>query len=337
MQLAIGDNHIMADCSEKGPIASAVRTIEIETEGLTELRDALINGKLRIAFEDAIEQIAQAKGRVIVTGLGKSGHVGKKIAATLASTGTPTMFMHPSEASHGDLGMITANDVVLALSWSGETAELRDTIAYCRRFGVPLIAITSNCDSALGSAAGICLTMPRVVEACPNRLAPTSSTTVQIAIGDAIAVALIDRRGFSAADFRNFHPGGKLGAQLMMVGEIMGKGDEMPTVGANATLLDVTLEMTRKRYGTAAVIDEAGMLLGAFTDGDLRRSVATAKLDESVMQHMSKDPVTVRPDILASDALKAMNEKKINVLFVARDSKLVGMIHIHDLLHAGVA
>lgn len=327
----------MNHSSQQGSVASAVRTIEIEAQGLEQLREALIEGKLREAFEAAIEQIAAAKGRVIITGLGKSGHVGKKIAATLASTGTPTMFMHPSEASHGDLGMITANDVVLAMSWSGETAELRDTIAYCHRFGVPLIAITSRSESALGSAADICLTMPRVVEACPNQLAPTSSTTVQIALGDAIAVALIDKRGFSAADFRNFHPGGKLGAQLMVVGDLMGKGDYMPIVGPTASLLEATVEMTRKRYGTAAVVDDAGILLGAFTDGDLRRSVSTANLDDAVMAHMSEDPVTIAPDILASEALKIMNENQISVLFVAKDRKLVGLVHVHDLLRAGVA
>lgn len=321
----------------EGPVASAVRTIEIETEGLQQLREALLTGDLGATFVAAIDQIAGAKGRVIVTGLGKSGHVGKKITATLASTGTPTMFMHPSEASHGDLGMITANDVVLALSWSGETAELRDTIGYCRRFGVPLIAITSRADSALGSAASICLTMPRVVEACPNRLAPTSSTTVQLAIGDAIAVALIDKRGFSAADFRTFHPGGKLGAQLMIISDLMGKGEEMPIVGPDSSLLEATVEMTRKRYGTAAVVDESGQLLGAFTDGDLRRSVGTASLHDAVRAHMSGKPVTIAPDILASEALKIMNENEISALFVAQEGRLVGLIHVHDLLRAGVA
>ncbi len=323
--------------SQDGPVASAIRTIEIETEGLRQLREALVSGNLGAAFVTAIEQIASAKGRVVVTGLGKSGHVGKKITATLASTGTPTMFMHPSEASHGDLGMVTANDVVLALSWSGETAELRDTIGYCRRFGVPLIAITSRADSALGKAATICLTMPNVVEACPNRLAPTSSTTVQLAIGDAIAVALIDKRGFSAADFRTFHPSGKLGAQLMIINDLMGKDDDLPTVGPDASLLEATVEMTRKRYGTTAVIDEAGLLLGAFTDGDLRRSISTANLNDAVRTHMSARPVTITPDLLASDALKIMNEKEISVLFVAKDGKLAGLIHVHDLLRAGVA
>jgi arabinose-5-phosphate isomerase len=179
--------------------------------------------------------------------------------------------------------------------------------------------------------------MPRVVEACPNRLAPTSSTTVQLAIGDAIAVALIDKRGFSAADFRTFHPGGKLGAQLMIISDLMGKGDEMPTVGPEASLLEATVEMTRKRYGTAAVVDESGLLLGAFTDGDLRRSVSTANLDDAVRAHMSAKPVTIAPDLLASDALHIMNEREISALFVAKEGKLVGLIHVHDLLRAGVA
>lgn len=318
-------------------VDSAIRTVQIETRALEELSLAISDTSLGRDLSDAAELIVNAKGRLIVTGMGKSGHIGRKIAATLASTGTPSMFMHPGEASHGDLGMVTTNNVVLALSWSGETSELSDVIAYTRRFSVPLLAITSRADSALGRAADICFIMPRVQEACPNRLAPTSSTTVQLAFGDALAVALIEQRGFSATDFRTFHPGGKLGAQLMSVSDLMGTGNDVPQVMPTSSLLDATLEMTRKRYGTTAVIDDSGRLVGAFTDGDLRRSITTADLGDAVSRHMSTNPVIVEPDMLASEALKIMNDRTISTLFVVDGHSLVGIVHLHDLLRAGVA
>ncbi|WP_448661645.1 SIS domain-containing protein [Sphingomonas sp. CJ20] len=318
-------------------LASALRTIDIEIKALHDLAAALAEPPLAEAFVRAATTIVEAKGRLIVTGMGKSGHVGRKIAATLASTGTPSMFMHPGEASHGDLGMITPDDVVLALSWSGETAELGDVIAFCRRFGVPLAAITSRADSALGRSADICLALPRVQEACPNQLAPTSSTTVQLAFGDALAVSLIEARGFSAADFRNFHPGGKLGAQLMAVADLMARDADVPHVGPKDTLIDATLEMSRKRFGITAVIDGDGHLIGAFTDGDLRRSITAGNLHDTVGGHMSSDPVTIVPEMLASEALKIMNDRKITTLFVATERRLVGIVHLHDLLRAGVA
>lgn len=332
----IADPRSVVQSLPGGVVKSAVRAVEIEVRALEELASAIANTSLGEDLSEAAKLIA-AKGRLIVTGMGKSGHIGRKIAATLASTGTPSMFMHPAEASHGDLGMVTPNNVVLALSWSGETSELSDVIAYTRRFSVPLLAITSRADSALGRAADICFTMPRVQEACPNRLAPTSSTTVQLAFGDALAVALIEQRGFSATDFRTFHPGGKLGAQLMSVADLMGTGNDVPQVTPSSSLLDATLEMTRKRYGTTAVIDDDGHLIGAFTDGDLRRSITTGNLSDTVRMHMSDDPVMVHPNVLASEALNIMNNRTISALFVVDDRSLVGIVHLHDLLRAGVA
>ncbi|MCA3255557.1 MAG: KpsF/GutQ family sugar-phosphate isomerase [Alphaproteobacteria bacterium] len=323
--------------SARGPAESARDTIATEIKALEDVVRALETGELADAFATAARQMAEATGRVIVTGMGKSGHVGRKIAATLASTGTPAHFIHPAEASHGDLGMITDRDVVLALSWSGETSELRDIITYCRRFNVPLIGITSRKESTLGSESTICLALPPVQEACPNRLAPTSSTTAQIALGDALAVALIELRGFSADDFRIYHPGGKLGAQLLTVRNLMAHGDDVPRVTREATLLDATLEMTRKRYGIAAVVDENGSLVGAFTDGDLRRSLSAGRLDASVSEHISLNPLRVSPGTLASEALMIMNEHRILLLFVCEGDRLAGIIHVHDILRAGVA
>ncbi|WP_335339067.1 KpsF/GutQ family sugar-phosphate isomerase [Sphingobium sp. MI1205] len=263
--------------------------------------------------------------------------MGRKIAATLASTGTPSLYIHPGEASHGDLGMITPDDMILALSWSGETAELRDIITYCRRFGVKLAVMTARKNSTAGRAADICLPLPVVVEACPNQLAPTSSTTVQIVLGDALAVALVERRGFSASEFRIFHPGGKLGAQLLTVSDLMGREEQLPVVGLQATLTEATIEMSRKRYGSTAVIDDTGRLVGAFTDGDLRRSITSASLNDKIELHMTPNPLTVQPEMLASKALRIMNENAVSLLFVCENDRLVGALHLHDVLRASVA
>jgi arabinose-5-phosphate isomerase len=321
-----------------GAAQSAVKTVKIEQEALVTLAQALEQPALSAAFAQAVETIHRTKGRLIVTGMGKSGIIGRKIAATMTSTGTPSLYLHPGEASHGDLGMITPEDVVLALTWSGETTELGDIIAYCRRFGVALIVLTSRSESTAGQAADICLTMPRVREACPNQLAPTSSTTVQTVLGDALAVALIEARGFSKSDFYVFHPGGRLGAQLSTVAQLMGSEDEIPVVSLSATLMDATFEMSRKRYGSTAVVNERGHLVGAFTDGDLRRSFATNNLNDHISAHMTPQPLTVPPSTLSSDALRIMNENAVSVLFVCEeDRKLVGAIHIHDVLRAGIA
>ena len=320
------------------PAISAIRTVEAEIEGLRALaRD--LGDKLEIPLRQAIEAMAAARGRVVVTGMGKSGHVARKIAATLASTGTPAFYLHPGEASHGDLGMIAVGDVVLALSWSGETPELRNVVNFCRRFDVPLIALSSEPASALVGAADIALVLPKAEEACPNGLAPTTSTTMQLAFGDALAIALLEARGFSAADFHNFHPGGRLGVQLVTVADLMARGEDVPTLPETATIADAIFEITRKRYGGAAVVDAGGRLLGAFTDGDLRRALAKADVSDGVANHMTRSPVFVDPHLLATEALRVMNDRPrpIMLVFVCEGDRLVGAVQMHDLLRAGIA
>jgi arabinose-5-phosphate isomerase len=265
--------------------------------------------------------------------------VARKVAATLASTGTPAFFLHPAEASHGDLGMITGRDVVLAFSWSGETPELRDVIHYCKRFGVILIAVASGPDSALIKAANLAFALPAAEEACPNRLAPTTSTTMQLAFGDALAIALLEARGFSARDFHAFHPGGKLGAQLLTVGDLMGAGEAVPRIPQSATIGEALAEIGAKTwYGGAAVVDEAGRLVGALTDGDLRRAWGRAELTSPVVDHMTRSPVFASPDMLASEAIRLMNERErpFLLLFVCEEGRLVGAAHMHDFLRAGI-
>lgn len=326
----------LADMKAIPPLESARHTLQLEAEGLDALRVAL-DGALGASFERAVSAMAGASGRVIITGMGKSGHVGRKIAATLASTGTPSYFVHPAEASHGDLGMIGDGDVVLAISWSGEAPELADVIAYTRRWGVTLIAITSRAGSALGSAADIPLILPAMPEACPNGLAPTTSTTMQMAMGDALAVALLSRRGFSAQDFRRFHPGGKLGSRLRKVREVMHTGAEVPTVSENASLSGAIMEMTGKRFGTTAVVDAEGRLVGVVTDGDLRRAFQAGFQDGPVREAMSATPRTIEPDAMAEQALALMNEQRITSLFVLDNGRPAGILHLHDLLGIGVA
>jgi arabinose-5-phosphate isomerase len=318
-------------------IASAVRTLEAEASGITTLANAIHDG-LGQAFTAAVDMIAGARGRLIVTGMGKSGHVGRKIAATFASTGTPAFFVHPGEASHGDLGMITPDDVIMALSWSGETVELTDLIDYSRRFRIGLIAITSATDSTLGRAADVVLAVPQAREACPHNLAPTTSTLMQAALGDALAVALLESRGFTALDFGRFHPGGRLGAMLKLVRDIMHSGDEIPLAPLGTRMSDAIEEMTAKTFGCVGIIDPQGSLVGIITDGDLRRHLGVADvLELDVEAVMTRGPKTVRPDQLASEALEIINSSKITALIVAEAGKPVGIVHFHDLLRAGVA
>jgi arabinose-5-phosphate isomerase len=319
--------------------ASASRTLTAEIDGLNALAAAL-QTSLRTTFADAVEAILAAEGRVVVTGMGKSGHIARKVAATLASTGTPAFFLHPAEASHGDLGMIGARDVVLAFSWSGETPELRDVIHYCKRFGVKLIAVASGARSALISAASLAFVLPPAEEACPNRLAPTTSTTMQLAFGDALAMALLEARGFSARDFHAFHPGGKLGAQLLTVGDLMGVGETVPRVGERASFGEaIEAIQAHVWYGGVAVVDEAGRLVGALTDGDVRRSVGRARLDSPVADFMTRAPVSVERGLIASEAMRLMTERDrpFNLLFVCESGRLVGAVHMHDFLRAGIA
>ena len=310
----------------------AIQTINSEIDTIIKLRDSL--GK---SFTQALNAMQNAKGRIIITGMGKSGHIGKKIAASLASTGTPSFFVHPAEASHGDLGMITNDDVVIAISNSGESKELVDILNYCKRFGITLISITKNPDSSLGKAGDIILQLPNNGEACPLGLAPTSSTTATLVLGDILTAGLIQRRGFTKADFNDRHPGGKLGSILQKVSDLMHTDSAMPILDENADMQRVLLEMTSKRLGCVGFINSLGELTGMLTDGDLRRCLSAQILEEKAINIMTKNPKTISKDILASEAMKIMHEKKITNIFVVEDNKPVGVIHIHDLLNNGVA
>jgi len=322
---------------EGGPAAAvALRSLDCAMDGLAALRASLTNG-LSADFERSVALIRSCRGRVIVTGMGKSGHVGQKIAATLASTGTPSQFVHPAEASHGDLGMITPSDIILALSWSGETVELASILTYSRRFRVPLVALTSRRESALGKAADIVLQLPPVKEACPHGLAPTTSTLVQLALGDCLAIALLEGRGFTASDFKVFHPGGQLGANLKHVADIMHKGDRLPLAGADALMSTALVTMTEKAFGCLGIVDADGKLAGIVTDGDLRRHMAGDLLGRRAADIMTRAPKTISPGMLASAALQIVNESQITALFVVDDGVPVGIVHIHDLLRVGVA
>jgi arabinose-5-phosphate isomerase len=320
----------------KDPLATARAVLATEVHGLEALAAALDGAFLR-----AIEVLSAISGRIVVSGMGKSGHIGRKIAATLASTGTPALFVHPAEASHGDLGMILPNDAVLALSNSGETPELADLVAHSRRFGLPLIAITRESGSALAQQADVVLLLPKVPEACPMGLAPTTSTTMQLALGDALAVALLTRRGFTAADFRQFHPGGKLGARLKRVRELMHAGPALPLVTPETRMSDALLVMTEKRFGCLGVVDAAGKLIGIITDGDLRRAMGPGLLSLPAGEIMTASPRSIGPDALAAEALHHMTDaaRPITALFVVAPDTggaPIGILHIHDLLHAGV-
>lgn len=309
------------------------RTV-LRTEGEAILRMA---DDLGDSFAQAVEAMYAAKGRVIVSGMGKSGHVGAKIAATLASTGTPAQFVHPGEASHGDLGMITRNDVVLMLSNSGETAELADIIAHVRNSGITMIGIAGNPNSTLLKKANIALVLPKAKEACIAGLAPTTSTTMTLALGDALAVTLMDKRDFTQDDYKVFHPGGKLGARLARVEELMHIKDEIPTVSQDEPMSEVLITISQKGFGVAAVVDAEGALTGIITDGDLRRNME-GLLDRKASDVMTRDPMTITPKSRASAALMNMNERKITCLFVCEDGKKtpIGILHIHDCLRAGV-
>ncbi|GAB2184634.1 KpsF/GutQ family sugar-phosphate isomerase [Roseibium sp. LAB1] len=317
-------------------LVSAERTLETEIAGLSAVRAALKNG-LAIPFQKTFDLIQKSKGRVVITGIGKSGHIGTKIAASLASTGTPSFFVHASEASHGDLGMITEGDVVIALSWSGETQELAGIVSYTRRFKVPLVAITSRKDSTLGRAADIVMNLPAVTEACPHGLAPTTSALIQLAVGDALAVALLEGRGFTAQDFRVFHPGGRLGASLKTAKDIMHTGERMPLVSANTSMSEGIVLMTQRGFGVLGVVDELKQLIGIITDGDLRRHVSSNLLAKSAGEIMTRAPKTVTPDTLSASILELANSLSITSVFVIEDGRPVGIVHLHDLLRIGAA
>jgi arabinose-5-phosphate isomerase len=317
-------------------VVSAIRALEAEGDGVAALANALRNG-LRAGFVAAVGAIRGVVGRVIVTGMGKSGHVAAKIASTLASTGTPALFVHPAEASHGDLGMITKHDIILALSWSGETAELKNLTDYSRRFRIGLIAMTANPDSTLAKTADIVLALPNAREACPHNLAPTTSSLMQLALGDALAIALLEGRGFTALDFGVLHPGGKLGALLKTVRDLMHNGAEVPLAPLGTRMSDAIIEMTRKGLGCVGIVDKDGLLAGIITDGDLRRHMRNDLLDQRVDDVMTRNPKTVRPDQLISETLEILNSMKVTALFAIEDKRPVGIIHVHDLLRAGAA
>lgn len=316
-------------------VAAAIETIGCELRGLERLRETLL-GELGAPFCAAVSALEGAAGRIIVTGVGKSGHIARKIAATLASTGKPAHFIHPSDASHGDLGMIRTGDAVLAVSWSGESAELSDLVGYTRRFRIPLIASTAYAGSALARAADIVLLLPLCDEACTDLLAPTTSTTMQLALGDALAVALLRRGSFGRDDFRHFHPGGRLGARLLRVSALMHTGAEVPLVEEVATMAEAIMRMTGGRFGVTGVVDGGGQLTGVVTDGDLRRAFATGFQDRPVQEMMSRMPRTIAPDELATAALAHMNAVGITSLFVLDGFTVAGILHIHDLLRAGL-
>ena len=310
---------------------AARRVLNRESAALSELRDSL--GQ---SFVDAVDRLFRTEGRVVVCGMGKSGHIARKIAATLASTGTPAQFVHPGEASHGDLGMVTTADAVLVLSKSGENEELSDIVTYAKRYGIPLVGITCDATSSLGAASDITIVLPTVPEACPMGLAPTTSTTMMVALGDALAVALLERRGFSSDDFQVLHPGGRLGRRLIKVADLMRIGDELPLVTPQTTMADVVLAMSAKNFGCAGVVESDGRLIGIITDGDLRRHMSDNLLTRSAASVMTADPKSIRPGALAAEAVGLMAGSITN-LFVVEDGRAVGIVRMHDCLVAGVA
>lgn len=317
-------------------VVSALRTVTTARLGLAALEEAL-NGDLASAFARSVELIGGIKGRVIVTGVGKSGHVGAKMAATLASTGTPAFFVHSAEANHGDLGMVTRDDAVIALSWSGESQELKGVVAYCRRFSIPLIAVTARDNSALAREADVILKLPAVQEACPHGLAPTTSVTLQLAIGDALAIALMEARGFTPEHFHTFHPGGRLGASLTQLGQIMRTGDELPLVRLGTKMPEAVLRLSNKKAGCIIIVDADDRLAGVLTDGDVARNLHRNLKDISVDEVMTRTPRTVDKDMLAGEAIAFLNEKKIGALIVVDGERVTGLVHFHDLLRLGVA
>ncbi|HEV7415626.1 MAG TPA: KpsF/GutQ family sugar-phosphate isomerase [Tianweitania sediminis] len=317
-------------------IRSALRTVDCEQAGLAALQQSLQNG-LAEPFSQAVDLIRSVSGRLILTGVGKSGHIGAKLAATFASTGTPAFFVHPVEANHGDLGMIATDDVILAMSWSGESAELKGIVNYARRFDIPLIAMTAGVQSALAREASVVLALPRVQEACPHGLAPTTSTVMQLVLGDALAVALLEARGFTADHFRTFHPGGKLGANLTQVRDLMHGGAMIPIAQRGTPLREAMLTLSQKRFGCVCVLEGDGRLAGIITDGDLARHIDRDLAALTVDEIMTPNPKSVSPDTLAGAAIGVLEELKISALVVVENERPVGIVHFHDLLRVGVA
>lgn len=318
-------------------LRSARRTIQTEKAGLEALATALENG-LAEPFTRAVETLGSITGRVIVAGVGKSGHIGTKIAATLASTGTPSYFVHPAEANHGDLGMIARDDAIIVLSWSGESAELKGIVAYSRRFQIPLVAFTAGDQSTLAREADIVLLLPREQEACPHGLAPTTSTLMQLALGDALAVALLEAKGFTAGDFHTFHPGGQLGANLAHVADVMHTGDSVPLVPSGTPAPEAIMTLSLRKFGCVGVTSADGRLIGIVTDGDVARNLGQDLINQPIDAIMTRQPKTIAPTALASTAMAILNKNAIGALIVT-DPNLapIGIVHFHDLLRIGVA
>src|SRR5712672_635880 len=333
---------LMATSSGTDPvnaaIESALRTLDAEAGGVAAITAAL-QSDLRAPFAAAADRIRNAKGRLIVTGLGKSGHIGRKIAATFASTGTPAFFVHAAEASHGDLGMITPDDVILALSWSGEQPEMKNLVTYAKCFRIAVIAMTAERESTLAAAADVALTLPKAREACPHNLAPTTSSLMMLALGDALAIALLEGRGFTSTDFSVLHPGGKLGAMLKYARDLMHTGGAVPLKPLGTRMSDALVEMSSKGFGCVGIVDASGDLVGIITDGDLRRHMRPDLMTAAVDEVMTKNPRTTPPDTLAIELLDTINSSppRITVLIVAEGRKPVGIVHVHDVLRAGVA
>lgn len=311
-------------------IKIARHVIDTEIKGLQSLKKIFEE-----SFSEIIDAILKCTGRVVVTGMGKSGHISGKIAATLSSTGTPALFIHPAEASHGDLGMITEKDIVLALSNSGETKELSDIVAFTRRFKIPLISVTQNKNSTLTQSSDFRIVLSKEEEACPNGLAPTTSSTMMLAFGDALAVTLLKKKGFSKSDFKLFHPGGKLGAKLMPVKDLMHTGDHVPIVQTGTLMSDALLEMTNKRFGCVGIVDPQNKLLGIITDGDLRRSMSSDLLNKKVDDILSKNPKTIDKDSLVETAVSLMSGTITTLFIVDKSHKVMGILSIHDCLRIG--
>ncbi|WP_455466278.1 KpsF/GutQ family sugar-phosphate isomerase [Bartonella sp. B39] len=320
----------------QGAVTSALKTLASEKQGLEALETAFL-GSLSSSFEAAVQVIGRARGHVVITGLGKSGHIGTKIAATLASTGTPAFFVHAAEANHGDLGMIGSDNVILALSWSGETLELSGIINHAARFHTPLIAMTSGESSTLGRQADIVLLLPKIEEACPHGLAPTTSTVMQLAMGDALAVALLEMRGFTATDFKIYHPGGSLGASLKYVRDIMHGGDSIPLVVQGTTMTEAMNVLVEKHFGCVGVVNQKGELIGIVTDGDLARNIHFDLSQFNVDEVMTKNPKIVESNTLVGAAIAFINDHHIGAFFVVENKKPVGIVHFHDLLRIGAA
>jgi arabinose-5-phosphate isomerase len=326
---------LSAAARQEADVRAARRVLRFAGEALTALSEQLGG-----AFSDALDVLMAVRGRVVVSGMGKSGHIGRKIAATFSSTGTPAQFVHPAEASHGDMGSLTRSDALLMLSNSGDTAELADLITYAKRFSIPLIGVASNPESTLIAASDVALVLPRAQEACPMGLAPTTSTTLMLALGDALAVALMERRGFSADQYRDLHPGGALGRALVRVSDVMHTGEEVPLVAESTPMREVLIEMAARRFGCVGVLDAKGTLAGIITDGDLRRHMDRDLLDRSARDVMTAGPKAIAPEQFAAEALAIMNAHKITTLFVLESQdesrRPVGILHIHDCLRAGL-